>query len=122
GECVMEYDEGLISRKQVADVEIGPIGVYLKEGKLPDDNAFARRILLDVDNYILLGEHKVLMRRVRDEMKEAGSKLVMCVPRDLRKEVLEMHHDLAFGGANLGVAKVEARIRRLYYWPRLSGD
>lgn len=122
GEVVLEYDEAQIAQKQAVDRDFAALVEYLKNNRLPADNSRARKILLEADKYVLLGEHQVLMRIDDSDLKAKGSVLLMCVPHSMRKQVLEMHHDFAFGGAHMGRLKTLERVRKRYFWPGLPTD
>ena len=123
GEVVLEYDEASIAVRQREDKDFGPIIEYLTSGELPVDNARARKILLDSDNYVLLGENNILMRITEvGPLRQERTRLVVCIPRGMRTQVMQQHHDYAFGGAHLGRLKTLERIRFRNYWPNLPTD
>jgi hypothetical protein len=121
-EIVLDYDEALIAKRQREDSNFGPIIEYQATGSLPEDDERARKILLEVDNYVMFGENSILMRIEPEKKAEEGSRLTLCVPKAMRRTVLEQHHDYAFGGSHMGHLKVLERVRRHYYWPNLATD
>ena len=94
---------------------------YLEDNSLPDDNALARRILLQAENYTLIDGilyHLYHPRRKNQKEAEPVTKQLV-IPRSLRKEILVSFHDRL---CHAGVDRLYATIRRRYYFVRLYTD
>ena len=47
---------------------------------------------------------------------------VLCVPKDVRSEIIQEHHDIKSMGAHCGYHKTYNRIASLYFWHSMSRD
>ena len=101
--------------------DFADIYAYLADSTLPDNNATARRIVFQSDQYIidngllyhLSHTRKRELQNVEPVLKQ------LAVPRQLRQQVLIAHHENL---AHAGFERCYATIRRTYYWPRLYLD
>ena len=119
-----------ISDAQSNCPEIGPIKGYLETGVLPQSDDDARHIILSSDQYIIndnilyhLYQPRVKVSKIK---KNSGSitdieRYVkqLVIPRCMRQDIIEAHHDCLLGGGHKGPERTYATIRNRYYWPRL---
>ena len=62
-----------------------------------------------------------LYRRMPLSFDDEGDSWKLCVPRELREQVLRENHDAPAAG-HLGIRKTGSRIASRYYWPRMFKD
>lgn len=52
---------------------------------------------------------------------DQGKKLVICLPKEHRKDALDTFHDCPTGG-HLGIRKTWSKIRHRYFWPKIHAQ
>ena len=104
-----------ISNLQQSCSELGPMYSYLSNGVLPNDNKFARKLVLENRHFDLLDGV------FHHENPHNPGKWCLAVPVSLRPELLEDAHGGLFAG-HLGEKRVYDRLRRNYWWQGLRRD
>ena len=124
GEDVTLPDEQKLAEEQEKDNYFGPIVRYFKRGELPDDDRFAREVVLESENYCIESKSNLLLRisNIKEFDENDGNRLLVCVPKSYKVQVLTRCHDLPAGGAHMGRFKTYDRIKRLYYWKNMRDD
>jgi hypothetical protein len=122
-ESVVFEDEKRLKDAQRKDPEYSMRIRYSEEGSLPKDAMIARQVILESDDYVIEEESGLLLKisNLREEYN-GDRKLLVCVPRSLRAEVLRQCHDHPFGGAHIGRNKVYDRVRKQFYWKGMYSD
>ena len=93
---------------------MGPvILLYLQDGKLPDNDSRARRLVLERSRYELVDG---TLHYVNHD-----GQLRIAVPRRLRDALLREAHDGRFSG-HFGEKKVYVTLRKKYWWPGMRAD
>ena len=119
-ECdiVDQFDVGAA---QLQCPDCANIIAYLTDGSLPSDNALARKIVMQADNYVYHNQtlyHLHTTRRKRlNQIDPVVKQLV--IPRSLREFILKNYHD---NNNHIGMDKIYETIRHKFYWPNLYAD
>jgi len=94
---------------------------YIRDGMLATDDALARKITIQADNFLYQDGilfHLHLSRRKRlDQVDPVLKQLV--VPRSLRERILKAYHDK---NHHIGSDKMYHTIQRKFYWPNMYAD
>ena len=102
--------------EQDAQEDLKVIITYLKEAKLPEQDNLAQSVLLDAENYCLLGQENVLARITN---KEGRTQLRRVVPDNMRKLICSIFHDGIWAGSHLGRDKTFHRISKAFFWNKM---
>ena len=114
------FSKNNIKLEQKQDPQISPIVEYLESGHLPDNPKQARSILLRQEDYFLIdGILFHLFTSHGPQASKASAQLV--VPQNLRKTLLEQHHDDPLGG-HLGTSRMISVMRPRYFWLGMIKD
>ena len=97
-----------LRERQKEDPELKLYFNYLEDGKLPEDEKIARRIVLERDGFHL--EKGILCRQDND------GRLRLIPPNSMREQLFHDLHDGEFAG-HLGVGKTVGRALTHYWWP-----
>ena len=104
-----------LSALQKLDEELAVMLAYLTDGKLPEDDKIAQRIVLESKQFFLM--EGVLHR---EEPQFPGRHCVV-IPASLRADLLTQAHQGRFAG-HLAEKKVYDRLRRYVWWRGMRGD
>lgn len=114
--------------KQIISL-VEPINIHLLQTR--DD--YLQKIISTIQNpksakinwirksksYIINSEDNLLYYR---DIYNGTPKLVIALPNELKKQVIEHFHDEKMSGAHLGLHKVFNKIRSRYHWPSMRKD
>lgn len=108
-----------ISALQAEDNELKHFIAYLKDDKLPDSNKKARRLLIEISDYVLV--ENILYHSVKqNKQRTAGiNKYQLVVPGSLIDTILRIAHDSPMGG-HCGVQNTLDRLKEFFYFPRMG--
>ena len=110
-----------VREMQRKDTEFLYIIQYLESKTLPEDENICRKILAEIDHY-LIDDNGVLQHLwIPTGRKRADITVQLVVPSALRFEVLKSMHDDHLGG-HLGIEKTYTKIHTRYFWPGLFKD
>lgn len=106
---------------QSRDQELHPIIRYLQCDELPQNDEDARKLLLEVDNYVLDDNGLLYHISVPPPRTKQDPVVQLVVPRDLRHEIIYHCHDSPLAG-HFGLQKTYAKIRTRYFWKGMYRD
>ncbi len=101
--------------KQQEDEELALMIDYLCDGKIPEDEVVARKVVLQSSRY------EVLDGILQFENPTNPGQLCVVVPKSLQQEFMEEAHCSCFGG-HLSERKVYSRLRRYVWWRGMRKD
>ena len=112
-----------VSDLQWACPELSPYLQYLVNDTLPDDDAKARKLVFEAENYMVLDNvlYHCASVRARGVPKPMQLQRQLAVPTQLREDVLLCYHD-GPGGSHFGFDKTYSSIKAKYYWPNMYRD
>ena len=117
-----EYDfsKENIMKEQARDEHCSKWIEFLQAGRLPEDQDQARKILVRQEEYIILeGILYHIHTSPGPKIRDATAQLV--IPQNLKRNLLELHHDTALGG-HTGAKRMISLFRTKYYWPGVTED
>jgi hypothetical protein len=104
-----------IAKYQCSDPQLSPMIDYLKNGKFPEDEPQAKRLVVECSQYDLLDN--VLHH---ENLANCGSWRVV-IPSELQAELLEEAHRGKFAG-HFTDKRVYETLRKHYWWKGMRGD
>ncbi len=110
-----------IVKLQRMDEYLAPIRNYLSDGRLPEEEKEARRIITEASGFELVND--ILYRSIpTGRMKRNKEvKLRLAIPKAYIKQILHQNHNNVLAG-HLGIKKTYERIRNEYYWIGMMQD
>ena len=99
--------------QQLEDPDCQPVISYLEQGHLPDDDAAARKIVLESTTFEL--EDDMLFRLMPDKT------LRTVVPCGARRQLFNEVHEGMYG-AHQWTEKIHSVLSRHYWWPAMRKD
>ena len=107
-------------REQITSCpDFGPIYLYLTNKIIPDDDARAHKLLLQIDEYAIIDGvlYHIFTPRTKGFNRESCVIRQRCIPRNLRSQVATEFHDRL---AHVGFERLYNTIRsRFYFYDRL---
>jgi transposase InsO family protein len=115
------FDNEKLRAMQLADPDIAVYIHYLEKRTLPKSDEAARLVVLE-------GKHMEVLDGVlhhswwpQNNKQDDRTRWQLVVPKALREEILESHHDEVLGG-HLSVDRTYDRIRNSFWWPTIRKD
>ena len=123
--CSIDDPESLTDRsvdvaaRQRKDSSVNPYIEYLEKGSLPSDTNAARRVVAEIQDFVL--QDGVLYHYYYPRGKgHQGDRQIkqLVVPSCLYNDILIAYHDSILGG-HQGIDRTYNSIRQKYFWPRM---
>ena len=96
---------------------------YLQNQILPDDEKYAKYIVIEANQYVLKDGtlYHVFQPRSRHNAANDLDRLILqlALPNVKRLDVLKAYHDCQAGGGHFGVNRTFGAIRLKYWWPKM---
>ena len=92
----------------------------MKEGRLPQNDKIAVRVVIDSAHYALSGNHEILMRMSKVKLNSSEISLRRVVPKVFKKLICSAYHDTIWSGAHLGRDKTYEKIKRKFFWYKMK--
>ena len=112
-------DMGIVTNLQKEDQYLNPFIVYLTDDKLPESQKEARRLLLEISDYILFDGVLYHSRVAKSKRAKLMSPYQLVLPEALVPKVLKLAHDSPLGGHS-GINNTIDKIKELFYFPRMG--
>ena len=95
--------------------------LYLEEGKLPQNEEIARRIVVESPDYYLKEGKLFHLSMVRNKRMAQLEPIQhqLCVPRALRREIVDAYHK---DNQHLGLHRMYLTVKAKYFWVRMYSD
>jgi hypothetical protein len=104
-----------IHELQIDDIDLLPYFQYLEEGKLPENERDARRIVLESEKM------EVIDGVLRHDSAADQLQWCVAVPKELRQDLISEAHASLFSG-HLSEREVYDRLRRRFWWQGMRAD
>jgi transposase InsO family protein len=105
---------------QRQDRKWAPYIKYLEDKTLPKVDKIAKKVLQEIDNYALQGDHKILMRVTQIDPKDNFKTARRVVPAQWRKLICAEYHDSILLGSHMGRDKTYDKVRQHYYFKNMQ--
>ena len=109
-----------IKAGQSKDPQIKLIYNYLKHGRLPRNNDQAKAVIRRQEDYIIV-DGLLYHIYVPPQVKSSKAVGQLVIPQDLKRRVLELHHDTPMGG-HMGIHRMISVMRDRYFWNGITRD
>lgn len=109
-----------ITEAQHADAELRPLLDFLRNGKLPDNGAMARALLLRQEDYVIM--HDMLYHiftSLGPNTNSTSAQLV--IPQSMKGHILALRHDSTIAG-HLCSSRMLSVMRQRFYWVGMTRD
>ena len=110
---------GIVTNLQKEDQYLNPFIVYLTDDKLPESQKEARRLLLEISDYILFDGVLYHSRVAKSKRAKLMSPYQLVLPEALAPKVLKLAHDSPLGGHS-GINNTIDKIKELFYFLRMG--
>ena len=101
--------------QQQGDPDLQAMMVYLEEGKLPEEDKVARRLVMESSSYELLDGV------LHHQHPTDPGKWCLVVPKEEQPKILAEHHGGRFAG-HFAERKMYATLRCQYWWKGMRSD
>ena len=89
---------------------------YINEGILPEDEKFAKKLILESQHFDIIDGLLCHLQKQR-----YGTVKQVCMPEEFQSELIQqVHDDVTSGGAHFGFDKTYANLKTKYYFPHMA--